>query len=249
MKISKEHLEIMQRQIELDCNVKEAIKVKEDIYIAPSKILEGSRIIEKMDSFFRVVVYMGKAYVMADEDTMSGWEEIFKDYNADWFFSFNNLRTIDHILNEYDREIIDSRMYFLPDCEFQRVNINKEWKLFTKNEINNFKEENPFPHALCYSKTQPDIYAIAAPDKNGDYMGMAGASIDGKYVCQIGIDVKNEHRGHGLATSLVTALKQQIMEDGYLPFYGTGLSHAISRQVAVKSGFLPAFSELIVKKK
>ncbi len=248
MRISKEHLEIMQRQIELDCNIKEATKIKEDIYISPTRVLPGSRIINKTDSFFRVVVFMGTAYIMADEETIPGFEELFRDYEAEWFFSFNNLRTIDHILKDFDREIVDTRIYFLPDGDFKKVDINQNWKLFTQKEIDDFREGNPFPHALCYSKTQPDIYALAAPDNKGGYAGMAGASIDGKYVCQIGIDVNKEYRGRGLASSLVAALKQEIIKDGYLPFYGTASSHALSRHVAVKSGFLPAFSELVVKK-
>ena len=48
----------IQKQIYLDCNVSEAIKVKDDLYIAPSVVLPGSRVINKMDPFFRVVVFI-----------------------------------------------------------------------------------------------------------------------------------------------------------------------------------------------
>ena len=65
MRISKNDFDTMLKQIYLDCNVSEAIKVKDDLYIAPSVVLPGSRVINKMDPFFRVVVFMGTAYVMA----------------------------------------------------------------------------------------------------------------------------------------------------------------------------------------
>ena len=78
---------------------------------------------------------------------------------------------------------------------------------------------------------------------------MGGASLDGLYTRQIGIDVLPAYRGEGLATRLVRGVKQKIREDGYLPFYGTAESHALSRSVGVKSGFLPAFSEIFVSLK
>jgi len=279
MRISREHFELMKLQINLDCNVKEAHKIKDDIYIAPSRVLNGSRIIDKLSPFFRVVVFMGTAYVMADEDTIPGWEEILKDYPAEWFFNYGRLRKIDRILNEFDMEIIDTHLYFLPDADAPVIDIPSDWKWFTKKDIEDFRENNPFHSALCYSPTQPDVYGLAAPvnreatslsEKSApvsgksasvfnreysselpllsedNYMAMAGASEDGKYTRQIGIDVKDIYRGMGLATNLVTGLKQEILKDGYLPFYGTSESHAISRSVGVKSGFLPAFSELFV---
>ncbi len=161
-------------------------------------------------------------------------------------FNYGRLRKIDRILNEFDREIIDTHLYYLPDADAPIIETPSDWKYFTQYEIDAFKEENEFHSALCYSPTQPDVYALAAPDGKGGYKGMAGASNDGLYVRQIGIDVKKEYRGQGLACGLVTALKQQIISDGYLPFYGTGEAHAISRSVGVKSGFLPAFAEVFV---
>lgn len=248
MKISEHTFETMKNQIYLDCNVKEAYKIKDDIYIAPSLIIPGSRVIDKTDPFFRVIVFMGTAYIMADEETIPGWEEIFKDCNAEWFFNFGLLKKIDYILKEYDREIIDTHIYYLPDENYPRMNIPSEWKWLSIDEINANKNNNEFPHALCYSNTQPDVYAVAALDSNGNYKAMAGASDDGKFVRQIGIDVKPEFRGEGLATQLVSGLKQHIIDDGFLPFYGTSESHAYSRIVGIKSGFLPAFSELFVAK-
>lgn len=246
MKISKEHYDTMLKQIYLDCNMANGHKIKDDMWIAPTKVLPGSRVINKLDPFFRVIVYMGTAYVMAEEETIPGWEEILKDYPADWFFNYGRLRKIDRILNEFDREIIDTHLYYLPDADAKRIEIPADYKWFSQDEIDNYKENNEFHNALCYSPTQPDVYAVAAPDGKGGYKGMAGASNDGLYVRQIGIDIKNEYRGEGLATKLVTSLKQQIIDDGFLPFYGTSESHALSRSVGVKSGFLPAFAEVFV---
>ncbi len=270
MSISKHTLETIQKQFELDCNLGEARKFKDDMWIAPTEVLPGSRVIDKLDPFFRVIVFMGKAYVMAAEETIPGWEEILKDYPAEWFFNYSRLRKIDRILNEYDREIVDTHIYFLPDEDATKMEEPEGLRWFSEAEIAASKEINPFHNAWPYSPTQPDVYGVGMPKEKmnetdtsvisgaasapgdrpvTDMAALAGASLDGKYVHQIGIDVLREYRGRGLSPLLVTILKQKIIEDGSLPFYGTAESHAISRSTAIKSGFLPAFAELFVGKK
>ncbi len=245
MRISSKMLDGMMKQIKLDCNVKEAVELSPGMFLAPSKILDGSRIIDKMDPFFRVVVFMGKAYIMADESILGGCEELFKGMKPEWFFEFSNLRTIDYILHEYGKEIVDTHIYFLPaeDVLIEEPYGDEIW--LNEENIKKMKETNICHKALCYSPTQPDV--IAVMQKDGEKIkGMAGASKDGKYAYQIGIDVLPEYEGNGIAVHLVTLLKQRLIEDGKIPFYGTNESHAISRTVAIKAGFMPAFSEFFV---
>ncbi len=252
--ISKRTIETMNKQFELDFNLKESHKIKDDIWISPSKVIPGSRVINGIDPFFKVIVFMGKAYVMADKDTIPGWEEILKDYPAEWFFNYGRLRKIDRILNEYDRQIVDTHIYFLPDEDAPYMEEPEDLRWFEEKEIEKYKDINPFRNAWPYSPTQPDVIGVGMPkdssvnDSVTDMAALAGASKDGKYVLQIGIDVLPEYRGKGYAIPLVTILKQRILQDGVLPFYGTSESHALSRMVGVRSGFLPAFAELVVGK-
>ena len=76
--------------------------------------------------------------------------------------------------------------------------------------------------------------------------GMAGASEDGAYLWQIGINVVPECAGKGLAAELVRSLKNEIIRRGKVPFYGTSESHTISQTVALKAGFVPAWTEIYV---
>ncbi|MBR5359353.1 MAG: hypothetical protein IK123_00565 [Lachnospiraceae bacterium] len=267
MSISKHTLEIMQKQFDLDCNLGQAHKIKDDMWIAPTAVLPGSRVIDKLDPFFRVIIFMGKAYVMADESTIPGWEEILKDYPAEWFFNYSRLRKIDRILNEYDREIVDTHIYFLPDADAKVIAEPGGLRWFDESDIASSKDINPFHNAWPYSPTQPDVIGVGMPMEKTDatdttsapsesrtlgelsvtdMAALAGASLDGKYVKQIGIDVLPKYRGHGYASLLVSILKQRIMQEEYIPFYGTAESHAISRMTGVRAGFLPAFAELFV---
>ncbi|MBO7357439.1 MAG: GNAT family N-acetyltransferase [Lachnospiraceae bacterium] len=248
MKISKDIYDKAYAQFKLDCNIDNSVKINDHIFIAPTKLSPGMRIHEKCDLFFRVVSFYGNVYIMADAETIPGWTDIFKDEEADWFFSYGNLRKIDYILKEYDREILDTHIYYLPDEDFEdRAPLNQV-KYYDEKEIALIKDKNPFHNALCYSKTQPDVIAVSSFESEKE-IAMAGASRDGEYLYQIGIDVLPEYRGRGLAVSLVTELKQHLLSEGKTPFYGTSEGHSLSRMVGVKSGFIPAFSELLVCKK
>lgn len=77
--------------------------------------------------------------------------------------------------------------------------------------------------------------------------GMAGASADGKYLWQIGINVDKDYQGKGLAADLVSLIKEEIIRRGKVPFYGTSESHTVSQTVALKAGFVPAWTEIYVK--
>ena len=56
-------------------------------------------------------------------------------------------------------------------------------------------------------------------------------------------------RGSGVGSMLVTLLKNEVLEQGRLPYYGTALSHVLSQRVALRAGFLPAWAELTTRKK
>ena len=45
-----------------------------------------------------------------------------------------------------------------------------------------------------------------------------------------------------------TSLKEAILAKNKVPFYGTVQSHMISKSVAIKAGFMPAWSELYTMK-
>ena len=61
---------------------------------------------------------------------------------------------------------------------------------------------------------------------------------------QVGIDVKERYRGHGLGTTLVSLLCDRIEALGKTPFYGTVLANLYSQNIALNTGFYPAWVEI-----
>ena len=163
-------------------------------------------------------------------------------------FLYSVLRKIDKKINEFGYEIDNTHHYYLP--KDNEVVVSKGYKLkwFEESEILQFKGDNRFDEAFAFNENYPDVLAVAAVDDNDNILGMAGASKDSDIMWQIGINVIKEANGKGIASTIVRALKNEILKRGKVPFYGTIESHIISQKVALKSGFYPVFAEVKFKK-
>ena len=241
MRIDSEYMEKTLRQFALDYNVDGGEWITDKIHLSPVNVLEGARLHVKHDTFFKAAIIMGKAYVMADE-VMHPWiKEILAKEPPEWWCDFKNLKKLESELNKYGREIFDTHIYFLPSEEptMERPRFAIKW--FEKEELEQFRNDKRFnTYSLSFSPTQPDVLAVVAYDGK-EPMAMAGCSEDGKYLWQIGVDCAAGYEGRGLARNLVTLLKQEIIARGKVPYYGTAESHAVSRNEAIGSGFLPAW--------
>lgn len=228
---------------------------------------EGARRYAGMDSFFKAIMCMGQLFLAVDAQIYDWAVEEFADCAPEWFCKYDNLRKIDEKLWEYGRQISDTHIYYLPAVmqkEAVKTKIGnrvesqtgvEKFTWYEQEEILRFKEGNRFTSALCFSPTQPDVLAVAAMSKDAadksfdqNHMaGMAGASEDGTYLWQIGINVLPEYAGKGLAAELVRWIKDEIIRRGKVPFYGTSESHTVSQTIAYKAGFMPAWTEIYVK--
>jgi len=68
-------------------------------------------------------------------------------------------------------------------------------------------------------------FLVALAKANGCIVGMAGVSNDCAKMWQVGMDVLPEYRNRGLAAYLVNRLTLEILNRGYIPYYGTSHSN------------------------
>ncbi|WP_291563477.1 GNAT family N-acetyltransferase [Clostridium sp. UBA2485] len=162
-------------------------------------------------------------------------------------FDYDRLRAIDNKLREFGHEIDEMSHFYLPDTVTCDVRPITAVKWFEKQEILQFRGDSRFEQAFVFNDNYSDVLGVAAFD--GDtIMGMAGISEDSKTLYQIGIDVLPEYRGKGIGTNLVALLKQEMLKRRKIPFYGTSVSHIISKNIAINAGFFPAWAEVYSRK-
>lgn len=210
--------------------------------------IEGARKYSDDKEILKILIFNGKAVISADE-CIKGWcIEKFAKGNGDWLFLYSILRRIDEKLKEFGYEIDNTHHYYLPyDLSSEEETIeNLKW--YEQDDIKQFEDDDRFDEAFAFDKNFPDVLAVAQLDDENNIIGMAGASKDSEEMWQIGINIMPDAEGKGVGKKLVTALKNEILRRGKIPFYGTVESHIISQKVALASGFYPVFAELKVRK-
>ncbi len=248
MYTKKEVIEIAKAQLALDYNCHISDFEKTGNTITENKLREGRRIYESDGCFLKIICIGGRAIISADEKLRPWIEEKLVERDANWLFDYFVLRAIDKKLGEFGHEIDRTQNFYLPNPECHEVKPLFEIKWFDQESILQFKEDERFDEAFLFDDNSPDVLGVAA--MNGEQiMGMAGASRDSEGLYQIGINVLSGYEGKGIGTNLVALIKQALLSRGIVPFYGTQMSHLISRNTAINAGFFPAWSEVYSRKK
>lgn len=134
--------------------------------------------------------------------------------------------------------------YYLPDIEnLKEIENNSfQFELIDKN-IQSLYVNKYFHNALQYNvdSKRPEVLAAVAYDKN-NLVGIACASADSKAMWQIGVDVLSNYRGNGIAVKLVNMLTIETINRGIVPYYTTDCANINSQKLAIKSGYIPAWT-------
>lgn len=248
--------------LEFNCTQEDFLRAENVLTV--SELHEGRRVYSPEKYFFHMVTMGENAVLTADECLHTFLREFMKGRTGHWLFELPNLLPLEKELNRWGYSLTQTYHMFLPEkkcaetmcavmgCEKVQscgVGINFDTKWFCEEEIQPFYGDERFPNAICseYTSARPDRMVVCLYD--GEVLaGMAGCSEDAPGWMQIGIDVVPEYRGRGIGTYLVTLLKEKILEQGNIPFYGTSLSNYHSWNIALNSGFRPAWVEIGAKK-
>ena len=236
---------ILCRQLSFDyCCTPEEVGSRENIFTVFSP-LEGRRKFgEREKCFLKIAAANGKLLFTGRDDVISLCRERYGGYDGAWFMEAGNIIDLENTIEPFGYTIKQLHPFYiaeeitpLTDCDFETV-------IYGEREIEQFRGDDRFDEAFAFSEETPDVLGIAAV-RNGDIIGMAGASADSPYLYQIGINVMAEYRGKGIGAVLVSLIKNRLIEMGKIPYYGTSISHIASQKTAVKAGFIPAWAELI----
>lgn len=142
-------------------------------------------------------------------------------------------------------------IYYIPDfsvvegAEFRHEHLEGaefRYEHLEGNEILNLVGITGFENSLAFDehgRTPTGIVVCAY--KETEIAGIAGASVESSTMWEMGVDVKPEYRGNGLATALVKMLTTQILNKDILPFYCASVTNIGSQKVAARCGLLPCW--------
>jgi GNAT superfamily N-acetyltransferase len=120
-----------------------------------------------------------------------------------------------------------------------------ELDFFEGENLCELSEDKRFPNALGYAPNpqRPRMVAVVARYRS-EIAGIAAAAADCDVMWQIGVDTLPEYRERGIARATVSALTENLLEKGILPYYSTRLVNIASQRTALSLGYRPAWVEL-----
>lgn len=239
--------EILARQLAVDfCCTEEMVKNRENVFTEYEK-QEGRRIFKEAECFLKVASVNGKILASGKEEIIRWLKEKCKDVNGAWFMEFGTLRSLDEKLREFGCHIDMAHPFYIAEKITPVDTKGYEIKMYVGEELEQFRGDERFDEAFIFEDLPKDEIGIAAI-RDGEILGMAGATSDSETMWQIGVNVMPRAEGKGIGTMLVTLMKNEILRRGKLPFYGTSMSHIASQKVAAGAGFIPAWAELCCEK-
>lgn len=235
--------QILAKQLAMDfCCTEEMVLSKENIFTEYSP-QEGRRIFNESECFLKVASVQGKILASGKADIIRWAEERYKKGVGAWFMDYDNLCYLDKKLKEFGCHIEQAHPFYIATQKSVVDTKGYEIKTYVGDEIEQFRDDDRFGEAFIFAGLPKDEIGVAAI-KDGKILGMAGATSDSELMWQIGINVMPEAEGSGIGSMLVEIIKNEILDLGKLPFYGTAMSHISSQKVALNAGFYPTWAEL-----
>lgn len=230
-----------QSAIDMGCTV-DAFS-REEHTILPAALHPGRRRYFAKTPFLHMDCYGHGVVAMADRAIAGDLEALFR--GAPGFRCMAKLSELSALIAPHGRRLNAVSFYLPKPGRNREVRAPFDIEVLLYDDVHRLYRDTRFPMALGYfegGERQDVIAAVARRD--GEIMGVAGASNDSDTMWQVGIDVLPEHRGRGVATALVKRITAEILSRGIVPFYGTPWSHVASQKIAIGAGYAPGWAEI-----
>lgn len=239
-----------QLAIDLGCTI-EAIRSPQNVYITGQA---GWRARHYAQQPVTIVCINNKVIVRSEKsDLIVALQAAWQDLAGEWLGEVRYLNQLIAILTAHDYAIDSYFPNFVPRTDlFDETPITDEHLVwYDATEIKQFRGDARFSQSFAFSQADPDKIGVAYVEA-GEILAMAGANPNGKYLWEIGIEIVKPNKHQGLATKLVTALKQRIIADNagaIVPYYTTEFTHTKSINVAIRAGFQLGWTEFAIGEK
>lgn len=184
---------------------------------------------------FSAICTSGKVFMRSENSVLiNKLREKFKAYPGAWFAEAANIRNLDKILGEFGMEIdnffplmsFSDREVLVKDFEFIRIE---------KEDISKFKGKTK----MAFAFDEDDRLGLGFYDDK-KLIALAGASVSGKYLWDIGLEKFSESPDYqGLSASILRNLSLIIRKENenISPIVTTQFSHTKSINATLRTGF------------
>lgn len=226
----QEMMATVYRQLALDYNCQPEDFTRSGILFTEAKMQRGRREMPFVTPRLEVIT-MGKSTVVnASKSVMPYVKQKFRNKS-----SYEILT---------DKLVYGANPYYLPDIEHIKPMENAACSfVLLDKDLHGLYKNKGFPNALQYDRdsARPEVLAAVAYVQE-QIVGIACVSADSQTMWQIGVDVRPAYRGNGIGVKLVNMLTIETLARGVVPYYTTDIANISSQKVAVKSGYLPAWT-------
>ncbi|WP_151409406.1 hypothetical protein [Anaerococcus sp. Marseille-P9784] len=184
---------------------------------------------------FSAICTGGRIFMRSENsDLIDKLRQSFKAYPGAWFAEADNIRSLYRILGEFGIEIDN----FFPLMSFTDRNVLVRDFAFTrieKEDIEKFKGKTK----MAFTFDEDDRLGLSYYDGK-KLIALAGSSISGKYLWDIGLEkFSDESKYGGLATSILRSLSLIIRRENpnFSPIITTQFSHTRSINTAIRAGY------------
>lgn len=198
---------------------------------------------EEKDCFLKVVSLKNKLLFAGAPEILDWCRTQYAQFPGEWFMEPKTILPLNEKLKEYGHSVTHLHPFYIATEKSALDPVDYDIVIYRGQEIEQFRGDDRMREAFSFQEAAPDMIGVGAW-KDGRFLGMAGASADSPTMWQIGINVDPTAKGLGIGPTLVAALKNEILDLGILPYYGTSVSHINSQRVAQKAGFVPAWTEM-----
>lgn len=243
---NREIFNIARIQSAADINCRPEDFLKTDHVIVSGRIGKNARKYYKEPVACNLVSYGNNIVASVKDEYRDLIEEYIGKFEFYHCFEAPNIHWLNERLAAAGQKVCFMPEYFLPDVnKLRALPCKYEMKLLQHDDFERLYTPQ-WSNALCESRKELDVCGVGAYD-DGRLIGLAGCSADCESMWQIGIDVLPEYRNQGVAAALTSRLAIETLKRGKVPFYSCAWSNIRSAGTAVKSGFIPAWVELIIK--
>ena len=184
---------------------------------------------------FTAICTGGKVFMRSENpDLINKLKRKFKKHPGAWFTEADNIRVLDKILKEFGIEIdnffplmtFSDRYVEVKDFEFTRIE---------KEDIKNFKGKTK----MAFAFDEDDRLGLSFYDGK-DLIALAGASVAGKYLWDIGLEkFSKAPKYQGLGASILRSLSLIIKQEyeDISPITATQFSHTKSINTSIRAGY------------